>query len=111
MAYTVYGFRSGILDTVRLHIESLKRKATLSPFRWQERMMRGFTVEAEGFDFLERRFDVAGKFQNFVLLDDVAIEACNTLQIPLGVPLGTIELPEMSGLANKMFAWAYYSAA
>jgi hypothetical protein len=111
MAYSVFGFRSGTLDTVRLHIESLKRKGLLMPYRWQERMMRGYTVEAEGFDLLERRFNVVGAFQNFVLLDDVCIEACKELNVPLGTLLGVIELTEMSGLANKMFAWAYYSPA
>jgi hypothetical protein len=111
MGYTVFGFRSGTLDTVRLQIESFKHKASLMPFRWQERMMRGYTVEADGFDFLEHRFNVVGMFENFVLLDEVAVEACNELHVPLGTPLGSIELTEMSGLANKMFAWAYYSAA
>jgi hypothetical protein len=72
--------------------------------------MRGYSVDASGFDFLERRFNVVGTFQNFVLLDDVAIEACNGLKVPLGMPLGSIELPEMSGLAIPMFAWAYYSS-
>ena len=74
-------------------------------------MMRGYTVEAEGFDFLERRFNVVGLFQNFALLDEVAVEACNELHVPLGRSLGLIELTEMSGLAIKMFAWAYYSPA
>lgn len=74
-------------------------------------MMRGYTVEAEGFDFLERRFNVFGEFQNFVLLDEVAVEACNESHVPLGTSLGLIELTEMSGQAIKMFAWAYYSQA
>lgn len=73
--------------------------------------MRGYTVEAEGFDFLERRFNVVGVFQNLVLLDEVAVEACNEFHVPLGTSLGIIELAEMSGLAIKMFAWAYYSPA
>jgi hypothetical protein len=111
MAYTVFGFRAGTLDTVRLHVESLKAKASLAPFRWQERMMRGFAVEAEGFDFLEKRFNVAGRFENLVLLDDVAIEACRALGVEVGTPLGAIELSEMGGLAIKMFAWAYFSPA
>lgn len=109
MTYTVFGFRAGTLDTVRLQIESFKAKASLVPFGWQERMMRGYTVEAEGFDFLEKRFRVTGQFQNFVLLDAVAIEACTTLGINTGTPLGSVELDEMGGLANKLFAWAYYS--
>lgn len=110
MAYTVFGFRSGTLDSVRLHIKSFEKKADLPPAEWQERMMRAYTVEADGFDFLERRFNVAGIFQNFILLDDVAIEACKEFEIPLGQSLGTIDLIEMGGLANKFFAWAYYSA-
>jgi hypothetical protein len=65
MAYTVFGFRAGMLDTVRLHTESFRRKA---PFGWKERMMRGYTVEAQGFDFLEKQFNVIGKYENFVLL-------------------------------------------
>lgn len=73
--------------------------------------MRGFAVEAEGFDFLEKRFNVAGRFENLVLLDDVAIEACRALGVEVGTPLGAIELSEMGGLAIKMFAWAYFSPA
>jgi len=71
--------------------------------------MRAYTVEADGFDFLERRFNVAETFENFILLDDVTIEACKELEIPLGPSLGIIDLAVMGGLANKFFAWAYYS--
>jgi hypothetical protein len=74
-------------------------------------MMRGYGVEAEGFDFLERRFSVVGKYDNFVLLDEVAIEACAALGVHSGTALGEIELDEMCGLANTMFTWAYYSPA
>ena len=71
--------------------------------------MRGYVVAAEGFDFLERRFIAVGKFENFVLLDEVAIEACKAMCVELGTALGPIELTEMGGLAIKLFAWAYYS--
>jgi hypothetical protein len=109
MAYTVFGFRSGTLDTVRLHTESFRRKASLVPFGWQERMMYGYSVEAQGYDFLEKHFSVVGRYDNFVLLDDVAIEACKALEVSLGTSLGNIELDKLGGLANRMFAWAYYS--
>lgn len=107
MAYSVFGFRSGTLDTVRLHIDSLKRKAELMPLPLRERMMRGYGVDASGFDLLERRFGQG--FANFVLLDDVAIEACLEFKIALGERVGAIELTEMGGLAIKMFAWAYWA--
>jgi hypothetical protein len=107
MTYSVFGFRSGTLDTVRLHVDSLKRKAELMPLPLHERMMRGCGVDASGFDLLERRFGQG--FVNFVLLDDVAIEACQEFKIPLGERVGAIELTEMGGLAIKMFAWAYWT--
>ena len=107
MSYSVFGFRSGILDTVRLHINLFKRKAELIPLPLRERMMRGYGVDASGFDLLERRF--GREFENFVLLDDVAIEACQEFKIPLGERVGAIELTEMCGLAIKMFTWAYWT--
>jgi len=107
MAYTVFGFRSGILNTGRLHDDLLYRKAALMPLPLRGRMMRGYGVGASGFDLLERRFGRG--FENFVLLDDVAIEACLELNIPFGEQVGTIELTEMGGLAIKLFAWTYWS--
>jgi len=71
--------------------------------------MRAYAVEADGFDLLERRFNVKGTFQNFVLLDEIAIEACIDLEVPLGQQLGKIELDDMGGLANSLFSWSYYS--
>jgi hypothetical protein len=109
MAYTVFGFQSGVLDTPRLHQESIKAKAFLAPFQWQERMMRGYAVDTHGFDLLEKRFNVIGAFQNFYLLDEVAIEACAAFKVSLGVRLGTIEINELGGLAIRMFAWPYYN--
>ena len=47
----------------------------------------------------------------FVLLDSVAIEACQTLNIPLGKEVGTIELAEMGGLTLPLFKWMYYTEA
>ena len=55
--------------------------------------MRGYAVGADGFYFLERRFGTG--FGNFALLDDVAVEACQELKIPLGERVGTIDLNEM----------------
>jgi len=107
MAYSVFAFRSGTLDTVRLHTDLLKRKAELMPLPLHERMMRGYGVDASGFDLLEQRFGAG--FVNFVLLDEVAIEACQEFKIPLGERVGTIDLAEMSGLAIKMFSWAYWT--
>ena len=71
MPYTVFGFRSGFLSTAKLHIDSLKRKAALMPLHLNQRMMHGYAVKSEGFNFLERRF--GSGFENFVLLNDVAI--------------------------------------
>lgn len=106
MAYTVCGFRSGFLDTVRLHSLSIERKATLL-VPLHERMMSGYAVGANGFYFLERRF---GKgFKNFVILNDVAIEACLEFDVPFGEEVGTIELDEMGGLAIKLFVWSYWT--
>ena len=77
----------------------------------KERMMRGYRVEAEDFGFLEIRFSVVAKYQDFVLLDDVAIEACTGLEVPLRTLLGTMELGDLGGLATKLFSLAYYSPA
>src|ERR1035438_6649136 len=107
MSYTVFGFRSGFLSTAKLHIDSFKRKAELMPLPLNERMMHGYAVESEGFDFLERRF--GSGFENFVLLNDVAIEACRELNIRLGEQVGTIERDEMGGLAINLFAWEYWT--
>ncbi len=73
--------------------------------------MRGYTVEAQGFDFLEKYFNVIGKYENFVLLDEVAVEACTELEVPLGTSLGRVELDKVGGLATNLFIWAYYSPA
>jgi len=105
MVYTVFGFRSGFLETVRLRNHSLKRKATVAPLPASERRMRGYAVGADGFYFLERRFGTG--FGNFALLDDVAVEACQELKIPLGERVGTIDLNEMGRLAIKLFEWEY----
>jgi hypothetical protein len=105
MAYTVFGFRSGFFETARLRNNSLERKATFTPQTSRERMMRAYVVGADGFYFLERRFGAG--FGNFALLDDVAVEACQEFKIPLGEPVGTIELHELGRLAIKLFAWEY----
>jgi hypothetical protein len=105
MVYTVFGFRSGFIETVRLRTDSLERKAATTPQPLRERTMRGYAVGADGFYFLERRFGAG--FGNFALLDDVAIEACREFKIPLGERVGTIELNEMGRLAIKLFEWEY----
>jgi hypothetical protein len=107
MVYTVFGFRSGFLEAVRLRNESFERKAALAPLPLCERTMRGYAVGADGFFFLERRF---GKgFQNFALLDEIAIEACQEFSIPLGELVGKIELNEMGRLAIPLFSWTYWT--
>jgi hypothetical protein len=90
-------------------IEVTKYRFSLAPLPLQERMMRGYGVGTQGFFLLEERFGQG--FENFVLLDDIAIEACTKLIIPTGERLGTIELDEMGGLAIQLFARAYYAEA
>jgi hypothetical protein len=105
MAYTVFGFRSGFLETARLLNDSLECKAARAAQTSRERIMRAYAVGADGFYFLERRFGAG--FGNFALLDDVAIEACQEFNIPLGEPVGTIELHELGRRAIKLFEWEY----
>lgn len=91
----------------RLHGDLLARKAALRSLPVLERVVRGYAVRPDGFFYLERRF---GKgFQNFVLLDDVAIEACQAFEIPCGERVGEIELAEMGSLAIRLFAWEYWT--
>jgi hypothetical protein len=107
MTYTVLGFRSGFLEIARLHSDLLARKTVLRSLPVHERVMRGYAVRPDGFFYLERRF---GKgFQNFLLLDDVAIEACQAFKIPCGERVGEIELAEMGSLAIRLFAWEYWA--
>ena len=109
MSYVVFGFRSGTLDTPKLHMETFKQKHALAPLPLQERMMRDYGVGASGLNYLERRFGEG--FESFVLLDEVAVEACRHFNVPLGERVGTIELDEMGGLAIKLFTWAYWTEA
>jgi hypothetical protein len=107
MTLTVYGFRAGTLNTMRLQLAAFDQKAALKTLPLRERMMRGYAVEGEGVDSLQRRFGT--DFVNFVLLDDVAVEACRALNIPHGEPVGTVELSELSGLAARQFSFPYWS--
>jgi hypothetical protein len=107
MTYTVLGFRSGFLEIARLHSDLLALKSELPSLPAHQRVMRGYAVRPDGFFYLERRF---GKgFQNFVLLDDVAIEACQAFKIPCGERVGEIELTEIGSLAIRLFAWDYWT--
>jgi len=108
-SYTVFGFQSGTLDTPTLHQKIILSKHALAPLPLNERMMRGYGVDSQGHGFLEQRFKK--QFENFVLLDDVAIEACRTFDVPYGKELGKINLDEMGGLALPLFKWAYYTDA
>jgi hypothetical protein len=107
MILTVYGFQSGTLDTARLGLQALKRKAALLPVPLSECLMHGYGVEADGVDFLEQRY--SREFENFLLLDDVAIEACEAPGIPHGERLGVIGLGDMGDRASKLFSLAYWT--
>jgi len=107
MIYTVFGFSSGTFNSAALSIAAAKHRFSLSPLPLQERMMRGYGVDPQGFSLLEKRF--GRRLENFVLLDDIAIEACTRLNVPTGERLGTIGLDEMGGLVILLFAQAYYT--
>lgn len=105
MTYTVFGFQSGTFNSAALSIEVAKSRFLLAPLPLKERMMRGYGVDTQGFYLLEEKFGRG--FENFVLLDDTAIEACTKLNIPMGKRLGPVELDEMGGLAMLLFAQSY----
>lgn len=107
MPYAVFGFRFGTFNSAALQIETMKYKHSLTPLPLQERIMRGYGVGAEGLSFLEGKF--GSGFENFVLLDDVAIEACKKFKIPFGELVGSIDLNDMGGLAIKLFTFGYWT--
>jgi hypothetical protein len=113
MPFTVIGYRYGTLDIVRLQTESLKRKGELlsRSVPLKQRNMQGYLTDAYGFNVLDQRYGPG--FANFVLLDDVAIEACERLGVFLGQRLGTVEDSELGDLLPKLpkpFSWAYWTA-
>ena len=71
--------------------------------------MRGYTVGAAGFPILEQKFGRG--FENFVILDDVAIKACKALRFDLGPSLGNIEINDLGTLAMKLFVWQFRDAS
>jgi hypothetical protein len=108
MPFSVFGFQSGILDTARLQIALSKHNALLGN-KGQEQTMRGYTVGAAGLPVLEEKFGRG--FENFVILDDVAIKACKTLKFDLGPSLGSIEFDDLGTRAMKLFEWKFRDAS
>jgi hypothetical protein len=104
MTFTVFGFHSGILDFPALQISAMKHKHS-SHSQGQRRLMEGYAVNAKGHSLLEGRF--GREFENFVLLNDVAIEACRGLGIGLGEQVGPFEVEELGDCATKFGPWEY----
>ena len=105
MTFTAFGFRVGSLDTATLSISALERKRTLYP-KGRMRLMSGFGLDANGHELLEDRFGLG--FESFVLLDEVAIEACHRLRITLGEEVGPIEMEDLGPSAFKFGPWEYW---
>ena len=105
MEFTVFGFSSGTLDTVNLSISAMKRKASVFP-RGRKRIIEGYCLELSGHFLLEDRF--GENFQNFALLNDVAVDACYGLGIRLGERLGPIEIQSLDGHLVKFGPWEYW---
>jgi hypothetical protein len=91
MAYTVVGYTFGTMDSVAFHT-GLVRAGLLDLIP----KMSILTIGSEDIETLESRF--GERFANFVLLDDVAIEACKATGFSLAPPgaiLGQIDSEEL----------------
>ena len=102
MLYTVFGFESGFLNIADLKIALLKQKHSLMNRPHADRMMRVFSVETEGFHSLEEQFRLQGRFQYFLLLDEVATEVCVSLEVFVGQRVGTIDSDSFGKLQTSV---------
>ena len=105
MVVSVFGFRSGIFDVSRMRLAALHRKPVFFPTGCKRDIL-GYSVTGEGDDFLNSLFNV--NCQNFVLLNDIGIEACESLGFALGQRLGEIEAEELGGAAIKFGPYDYW---
>jgi hypothetical protein len=73
-------------------------------------MMRGYSVTDDRVFLVREQF--GSEFQNFAVLDDVAIEACKNFGIAIGEYIGPIENKELEKLAQQSyFAYAYFTGS
>jgi hypothetical protein len=106
MAYFVHGFRSGTFDNGRLGIAALRQKASKSP-NGVRRIMEAYGVVSPGLFLLQERF--GEEYQHFVVLDEVAVEACETLGFNSGTQLGPVDIDELRGSVNRLFKTDFWT--
>jgi hypothetical protein len=69
--------------------------------------MEAYAVDSPGLFLLEARF---GKgFENYVLLNEVAIDACGALGFDSGTQLGSIDIDELRDSAIRLFKTEFWT--
>lgn len=106
MVYFVHGFRSGVFDNARLGIAALKRKSSIFP-NGECRTMEAYGVDPSGFALLESKF--GNGFESFVLLNDVAVDACRILGFDAGTQLGSIEIDGLGNSPSRLFKTEFWT--
>ncbi len=110
LTYTVVGLSVTGIDTARLHKRLMRHNTSLVGKPHQERLLIVLSVdslsESEDFKSLSARF--GEQYDHFALLNDVAVDACNTVGFGIKV-LGKIDGRELHVTPYTLLKLSYWN--
>jgi hypothetical protein len=110
LTYTVVGLSVTGIDTARLHKRLMRHNTSLVGKPHQQRVLIVLSVdslsESEDFKALSARF--GEQYDHFALLNDVAVDACNTVGFSIKV-LGKIDTTELHVTPYTLLKLSYWN--